>query len=104
MYLIRKDFSKITVQNLLNEALINRSTFYKHYKDKYDVAEQLCENDMSDFLKTSFKTSINSDISNNEASMTDYLSTLYASLVMTSIKWCLETDNYDELEKKLPHF
>ncbi|MSR92053.1 hypothetical protein [Inconstantimicrobium porci] len=59
---------------------------------------------MSDFLKTSFKTSINSDISNNEASMTDYLSTLYASLVMTSIKWCLETDNYDELEKKLPHF
>ena len=43
MYLIRKDFSKITVQNLLNEALINRSTFYKHYKDKYDVAEQLCE-------------------------------------------------------------
>ena len=37
----KKSFSEITVQNILDEALINRSTFYKHYSDKYDLARLL---------------------------------------------------------------
>lgn len=36
-----KDFNEITVQDILNKALINRKTFYNHYQDKYDLAEQL---------------------------------------------------------------
>lgn len=36
-----KKFNDITVQNILDTALINRTTFYKYYKDKYDLAEQL---------------------------------------------------------------
>jgi len=36
-----KNFNDITVQNILDTALINRTTFYKYYKDKYDLAEQL---------------------------------------------------------------
>lgn len=36
-----KSFNEITVQNILDTALINRSTFYKYYRDKYDLAEQL---------------------------------------------------------------
>ena len=39
----KKSFSEITVQNILDEALINRSTFYKHYSDKYDLARLLSD-------------------------------------------------------------
>ncbi|MFT4006095.1 MAG: TetR/AcrR family transcriptional regulator [Lacrimispora sp.] len=35
------DFNVVTIQNILDKALINRKTFYNHYKDKYDLAEQL---------------------------------------------------------------
>lgn len=41
--LLKKDFTQITIQNILDQALINRSTFYKHYLDKYDLAEQLID-------------------------------------------------------------
>lgn len=40
-----KDFEKITVSDITNKALINRGTFYSHYKDKYDLLEQI-ENEM----------------------------------------------------------
>lgn len=36
-----RNFGDITVQNILDIALINRSTFYKYYRDKYDLAERL---------------------------------------------------------------
>ncbi len=36
-----KSFSSVTVQNILDEALINRTTFYRHYDSKYDLAEEL---------------------------------------------------------------
>lgn len=39
--LLEKDFNAITIQNILDKALINRKTFYNHYQDKYDLAEQL---------------------------------------------------------------
>jgi AcrR family transcriptional regulator len=43
IYLLsEKGFNHLTVQDILEKALINRSTFYKHYRDKYDVAEQMC--------------------------------------------------------------
>ncbi|WP_431091281.1 TetR/AcrR family transcriptional regulator [Paenibacillus sp. 8b26] len=35
----QKTFTKITVTDIINEAKINRSTFYKYYKDKYDLRE-----------------------------------------------------------------
>ena len=36
-----KSFSAITVQNILDEALINRTTFYRHYDSKYELVEIL---------------------------------------------------------------
>ena len=36
-----KPFSSITVQNIIDRAMINRKTFYNHYHDKYDLAEQV---------------------------------------------------------------
>ena len=59
IYLLRqKDFNKITVQDILDRALINRSTFYKHYTDKYQLAETLC-NEVLDLLKTGVKDRFN---------------------------------------------
>ena len=37
----KKTFEKITVQDILEEAMVNRSTFYQHYKDKYEILERL---------------------------------------------------------------
>lgn len=44
-------FSKITVKNLTKKASISRNTFYLHYKDKFDLLEQL-ENEILDGLKS----------------------------------------------------
>lgn len=38
----KKGYEGITVQNIADEAMINRNTFYLHYKDKYDLMEKLC--------------------------------------------------------------
>ncbi|WP_455543658.1 TetR/AcrR family transcriptional regulator [Intestinibacter sp.] len=44
-------FEKITVMNLTKKAMISRTTFYLHYKDKYDLLEQL-ENEILDGIKS----------------------------------------------------
>lgn len=39
--LLKKPFSEITVKEIVAKALINRNTFYLHYKDKYDLTTQM---------------------------------------------------------------
>ncbi len=36
-----KPFSDVTVQEIVDAAEINRKTFYNHYRDKYDLADQI---------------------------------------------------------------
>ena len=43
--LLEKDLSSITVRELTELADVNRGTFYTHYKDLYDMLEQM-ENEM----------------------------------------------------------
>lgn len=147
-----KDFHKITVQDILDRALINRSTFYKHYMDKYQLAETLCDEvfkflktavrerfdcdttehilmvlkpvyqilsdrkeeilalfsihtesihlyeDMYDFLQKSFYE--RQKMTNRKSlELLDYLSNLYAALVLTAMKWCLKNEGYEELTR-----
>lgn len=39
----KKGFDAITVQNIADQAVINRVTFYKHYQDKYDLMERIMQ-------------------------------------------------------------
>ena len=38
--IVEKGFLGITVQDISDRAMVNRATFYRHYRDKYDLLEQ----------------------------------------------------------------
>ena len=46
-----KPFTKITVGTLCAEARINRTTFYKHYRDKYDLLDNYISRIMTEFRR-----------------------------------------------------
>lgn len=48
----KKPFNKITVNDICNEANINRITFYKHYSDKYDLLDDIINSFKNDFLNS----------------------------------------------------
>ncbi len=37
---MEKGFAALTVRDITKRAMVNRSTFYRHYQDKYDLLEQ----------------------------------------------------------------
>ncbi|GHO51047.1 TetR/AcrR family transcriptional regulator [Ktedonospora formicarum] len=37
---VEKGFAALTVRDITTRAMVNRSTFYRHYLDKYDLLEQ----------------------------------------------------------------
>lgn len=37
----KKPFEKITVQDILDATPVSRATFYKHYRDKYEIIERM---------------------------------------------------------------
>lgn len=49
--LSRKPIQSISIRELCEEAGINRGTFYAHYKDLYDLREQLEAELLADFAK-----------------------------------------------------
>lgn len=46
----RKTFSAITIQELADEAMINRATFYLHYCDKYDLLEKCVKDNLDEIM------------------------------------------------------
>lgn len=46
------DFDKITVKMICNKAEVNRSTFYAHYADIYDIMEQMEEHLNEELLES----------------------------------------------------
>lgn len=144
----RKDFKDITVQNILDTALINRSTFYRYYKDKYDLVEQIeaeyirkAENHLTERFSVSDESELISVVDgiytylfkerdvirhlwrihtpelhiygdfekllqghvynyltrkNVDLQMAEYHSVLYASTILTTIRWLLEEKNFEK--------
>jgi AcrR family transcriptional regulator len=41
---VEKGFAAVTVRDITERAMINRSTFYRHYLDKYDLLDQFMTN------------------------------------------------------------
>ncbi|GLB47285.1 hypothetical protein WR164_12640 [Philodulcilactobacillus myokoensis] len=55
--LMKKRFSNITINDIANAAMIHRNTFYHHFKDKYDLLDQLF---VATFPYERFKKNLNS--------------------------------------------
>lgn len=47
----KKSFSAITISELLEEAQLSRSTFYKHFRDKMDFVDKITDFVLVDFKK-----------------------------------------------------
>lgn len=57
-------FNKITVADILGEALVSRGTFYQHFQDKYEIAERLQEEVLTEFEKLQ-QENVSKERSNN---------------------------------------
>lgn len=49
--LLHKSFTDITVKDIADTARIGRGTFYLHYKDKFDLLDQVIDEGLADVLK-----------------------------------------------------
>ena len=48
-------FQDITIQMLITNCKINRSTFYRNYKDKYDLLEKISNDLLENYKKLSIR-------------------------------------------------
>lgn len=46
----KKSFQAITIQELADEAMINRVTFYLHYDDKYELLEKCVKDNLDEIM------------------------------------------------------
>ena len=72
----KKSFEKITIQDILEESLINRSTFYQHFPDKYAILERLQERYIHGLIERieTFSLSGEYDLDKINAALLDYFS------------------------------
>ena len=103
--ILEEDFSKLTIQQICQKALVSRSTFYSHYLDKYDVVEQLVAKTITQ-LETIFSQKYQSQVS--PENLKDYLADIYqfyqenASLLKALLKTPLTgAGNFEEAFSKL---
>lgn len=100
----QKDFQHITVQSILDKSLINRSTFYKYYTDKYDLAESIIQDilkEYSFFLDERFSGKEKDDLLQIIKNVYDKS---YEEKEILSALWTINTDSihlYDDMQQLL---
>ncbi|MGX8701838.1 TetR/AcrR family transcriptional regulator [Caproiciproducens sp.] len=91
-----KDFNNITVRDILDQALINRKTFYNHYQDKYDLTEQLIHEffeECSSFFQ--FRAGHFNSMSSFLSQVDTMYGELYAQKDFILALWNIHTENID---------
>ena len=63
----KKDFEDITVKEICQTASVNRSTFYLHYENTYDLLKETIENLYKDFFSR-YDSNLSMDRINNKSS------------------------------------
>lgn len=100
-----KDFESITVQNILDRALINRTTFYKHYSDKYDLAESIAKDFLERFKSlTDVRFSNKEDMSNLLKGMDKVYEKFYQERMTILGLWKIRIEKinvYEDMQKIL---
>jgi AcrR family transcriptional regulator len=84
-------FDKITVKDLTNKAMISRTTFYLHYKDKFDLLEQI-ENEILDGFK-----SILDEVCIDEIITKDFSIEKYSTLLIRIYEYIKENQQFFKL-------
>lgn len=64
----KKDFGSITVQEIIDEANVGRSTFYAHFETKDDLLREMCTDIFHHVFSDDIKQESNHDFSNAEHS------------------------------------
>lgn len=115
----KKDLSKITVTELCEIADINRATFYKYYKDIYELVEKIEEKiyeeiktaienvDKTETIKPFVKSVINTINNNRDASKVLFgnygnkefiRKIIYLSYIKSATEWKHSLKNYSNKE------
>ena len=66
-------YSKITVQQIIDEANIGRSTFYAHYETKDELLKEMCQHIFSHVISTNLSEEKTHDFSTSNQNLTSIL-------------------------------
>ena len=82
----QKDFRDISIQDICKEAGVNRSTFYSHYDNLYDLLKETQERAVSEFFETLGSAVGVPDISKMTADELIFISPQYLVPYLTFVK------------------
>lgn len=74
--LARKHYDHITVQNIIDEADVGRTTFYAHFQTKEDLLDQMCEEIFGHVFSSVREQEETHDFSSQPATLTNELAHL----------------------------
>lgn len=88
-----KDYSKISIQDIIDEANIGRSTFYDHFETKDDLLSVMCKN----LFEHIFNPSLNDTCPLDSESFKDKILHIFSHLLEKSniIKGILSSESHD---------
>lgn len=72
--LSRKSYSKITVQDIIDEANVGRTTFYAHFETKDDLLKELCTDIFDHVISSSLNIEPSHDFSLSDSAPSDIIS------------------------------